>query len=64
MEPWILNPAELQPHELMRIVTEFFESHGVPYVVAGSVASMADVDETDTWPSGSAQTTILATPSF
>jgi hypothetical protein len=36
-----VDPAELQPHELMQIVTEFFEAHGVPYLVAGSMASMA-----------------------
>ena len=36
-----MNPTELQPHELMQIVADFFESHGVHYRVVGSMASMA-----------------------
>lgn len=32
---------ELQLHELMEIVAQFFESHGVHYHVVGSMASMA-----------------------
>lgn len=36
-----MKPAELQPHELMQIVAEFFESQGIPYRVVGAMASMA-----------------------
>lgn len=36
-----MHPTELQPHELMQIVADFFESQGVPYHVVGSMASMA-----------------------
>jgi hypothetical protein len=36
-----MNPAELQPHELMQLVAEFFESQKIQYRVVGSMASMA-----------------------
>ena len=36
----MVNPAELQPHELMQIVADFFESHQIHYRVVGSMASM------------------------
>jgi hypothetical protein len=36
-----MNPVEMQPHELMQIVADFFESHGIDYRVVGSMASMA-----------------------
>jgi len=36
-----MNPSELQPHELMQRVADFFESHGITYRVVGSMASMA-----------------------
>src|SRR5438132_4993003 len=36
-----MSSAELQPHELMQIVADFFESRGVAYRVVGSMASMA-----------------------
>lgn len=36
-----MNPTELQPHELMQIVADFFESRGIHYRVVGSMASMA-----------------------
>lgn len=34
-----MNPSELLPHELMRMMAEFFESQGIPYRVVGSMAS-------------------------
>ncbi|MBX3420040.1 MAG: hypothetical protein KF752_00650 [Pirellulaceae bacterium] len=36
-----MNPAELQPFELMQRMASFFESHGIAYRVVGSMASMA-----------------------
>ncbi len=36
-----MNPVELQPHELMQLVANFFETHGIHYHVVGSMASMA-----------------------
>ena len=36
-----MNPAALQPHELMQRVADFFESQGIAYRVVGSMASMA-----------------------
>lgn len=36
-----MNPAELQPHELMQIAADFFESRGIHYRIVGSMASMA-----------------------
>jgi len=36
-----MNSAELQPHELMQIAADFFESQGIAYHVVGSMASMA-----------------------
>ncbi len=36
-----MNPVELQPHELMQLVANFFETHGIHYRVVGSMASMA-----------------------
>jgi hypothetical protein len=44
MEPSIMakpDPLNLQPRELMQIATEFFESHGIPYRIVGSMASIA-----------------------
>jgi len=35
-----MNPSELQPHELMQIVADFFESQKIHYRVVGSLASM------------------------
>lgn len=35
-----MNPSELQPHELMQRMADFFESEGIPYRVVGSMASM------------------------
>lgn len=35
-----MNPSEMQPHELMQIVADFFESRGIAYRVVGSLASM------------------------
>lgn len=35
-----MNPSELQPHELMQIAADFFESQGIHYRVVGSLASM------------------------
>ncbi len=36
-----MSSAELQPHELMQLVADFFEAHKIPYRVVGSLASMA-----------------------
>jgi hypothetical protein len=36
-----MSNVELQPHELMQMVADFLESHGVTYRVVGSIASMA-----------------------
>src|SRR5215831_9835641 len=36
-----MSSADLQPHELMQIVADFFETHRIPYRVVGSMASMA-----------------------
>ena len=36
-----MDPAELQPHQLMQIVADFFESQEIHYRVVGSMASMA-----------------------
>lgn len=36
-----MNPTDLQPHELMQRVADFFESRGIAYRVVGSMASMA-----------------------
>src|SRR5262245_12174261 len=36
-----MNPADLQPHELMQIIATFFESRRIAYRVVGSMASMA-----------------------
>ncbi len=36
-----MHPAELQPHELMQRVADFFEAQGIAYRVVGSMASMA-----------------------
>ncbi len=36
-----MSPSELQPHELMQRVADFFESQGIAYRVVGSMASMA-----------------------
>lgn len=36
-----MTPSELQPHELMQIVADFFEGRGIAYRVVGSLASMA-----------------------
>jgi hypothetical protein len=41
MELWMKDPAEMQPHELMQIAADFFESQGIGYRVVGSLASMA-----------------------
>lgn len=35
-----MNPTELQPHELMQVMADFFESQGIAYHVVGSMASM------------------------
>lgn len=35
-----MTPSDLQPHELMQIVADFFESRGIGYRVVGSLASM------------------------
>lgn len=36
-----MSPVNLQPHELMQIVADFFESKKIAYRVVGSMASMA-----------------------
>lgn len=36
-----MKPVELHPYELMQIVADFFEAHGIHYRVVGSLASMA-----------------------
>lgn len=36
-----MNPSDLQPHELMQRMAEFFETHSIDYRVVGSMASMA-----------------------
>ena len=36
-----MNSPELQPYQLMQIVAEFLETHGVNYRVVGSLASMS-----------------------
>jgi hypothetical protein len=35
-----MNPAELQPHQLMQRMADFFEAEGIAYRVVGSMASM------------------------
>ena len=35
-----MSPTELQPHELMQVMADFFESQGIAYHVVGSMASM------------------------
>ncbi len=35
-----MKPSELQPHELMQIVADFFESQKIHYRIVGSLASM------------------------
>jgi len=35
-----MNPSELQPHELMQRMADFFEAEGIAYRVVGSMASM------------------------
>lgn len=41
MEPSTMDSVELEPYELMQLVADFMETHGVPYRVVGSLASMA-----------------------
>jgi len=36
-----MQPADLEPFELMQIMATFFETHAIPYRVVGSLASMA-----------------------
>ncbi|MDZ4847674.1 MAG: hypothetical protein SGI77_00125 [Pirellulaceae bacterium] len=36
-----MQPADLEPFELMQMVAVFFETHAIPYRVVGSLASMA-----------------------
>lgn len=36
-----MNPTDLQPHQLMQRMADFFEAEGIPYRVVGSMASMA-----------------------
>jgi hypothetical protein len=36
-----MSSVNLQPHELMQIVADFFESQKIAYRVVGSMASMA-----------------------
>ncbi len=65
-----MNPAELQPFELLQIMAAFFETHGVPYRVVGSLASMAygeprftnDVDVLADLPLGKAAVLCAAFP--
>lgn len=35
-----MNPAELQPHQLMQRMATYFEAEGIAYRVVGSMASM------------------------
>lgn len=35
-----MSPADLQPHELMQRMADFFEAEGIAYRVVGSLASM------------------------